>query len=44
MIGPFDADPRNAAGGPIVVTAHGTYKDGTVRSVTATWTLLPCKH
>jgi hypothetical protein len=44
MIGPFDADPRNAAGGPIVVTAHGTYKDGTVRSVTATWTLLPCKR
>ncbi len=44
MIGPFDADPRNAQGGPITVTAHGVYKDGSTRSVTATWTLRPCRH
>ncbi|HYS36611.1 MAG TPA: hypothetical protein VEO01_13385 [Pseudonocardiaceae bacterium] len=44
MIGPFDADPRNAGGGPITVTAHGVYKDGTARSVTATWTLESCHH
>jgi hypothetical protein len=41
-LGPFAADPRNADGGPIVVTAHGLYRDGTVRTATMTWTLKPC--
>lgn len=42
MIGPFEADPRNADGGPITVTAYGLYRDGSERSVTETWTLRPC--
>jgi hypothetical protein len=42
MIGPFEANPRNADGGPITVTAHGTYRNGSERTVTATWTLKPC--
>lgn len=41
-IGPFDADPRNAAGGPIAVIAHGEYRDGSQRTVSATWTLRSC--
>ncbi len=44
MIGPFDANPRNADGGPITVTAHGVYRDGSERTVTAIWTLKPCHH
>ncbi|HZM79896.1 MAG TPA: hypothetical protein VFC19_29540, partial [Candidatus Limnocylindrales bacterium] len=42
MIGPFEANPSNADGGPITLTAHGIYRDGTQRTVTATWTLKPC--
>jgi hypothetical protein len=43
-IGPFAADPHNADGGPITVTAHGVYRDGSERTATATWTLMPCHH
>lgn len=42
--GPFPADPRNAAGGPITVTARAIYNDGTVRTATATTVLKPCNH
>ena len=41
-IGPFTTDPHNTDGGPITVTAHGVYRDGSELTVTATWTLMPC--
>jgi hypothetical protein len=42
LIGPFEANPSNVDGGSIMVTAHGVYRDGSERTVTATWSLEPC--
>ena len=42
LIGPFEANPSNANGGPIILTAHGVYRDGSERTATASWSLQPC--
>jgi hypothetical protein len=42
LIGPFEANPSNVDGGPVTVTAHGVYRDGSERTATATWSLEPC--
>ena len=44
LIGPFAVNSSNADGGPIAVTAHGVYRDGSERTVTATWSLEPCRR
>jgi len=44
LIGPFEANPSNADEGPIMVTAHGVYRDGSERTVTATWSDRICRR
>ncbi|MEO3744010.1 hypothetical protein [Plantactinospora sp. B5E13] len=43
-LGPFRAEPRNAAGGQIVVTAEVGFRDGSERTARTTSTLLPCRR
>lgn len=43
-LGPFRAEPRNAAGGQIVVTAEVSFRDGSERTARTTSTLLPCRR
>ncbi|MGI5215553.1 hypothetical protein [Plantactinospora sp. CA-290183] len=43
-LGPFRADPKNAAGGRITVTAEVTFRDGTRKTAQTSSTLKPCRR
>ena len=44
LLGPFRADPANAAGGTITVTVRVSYADGSTRTTTASTVLKPCQR
>lgn len=43
-LGPFAAEPRNAAGGPVAVTAEAKFKDGSTRTARTTTSVKPCRR
>lgn len=43
-LGPFRAEPQNAAGGPIAITAEVRFTDGSSRTARTTSRLQPCRR
>jgi hypothetical protein len=44
LVGPFRADPANAAGGTVTVTARIQYADGSTASASASTEFKPCRR